>query len=63
MSQQGHSKLCPHCGKGITFSGADAARVEQALTQLQSQLGASGVKVTVKTRVKESTRPWWKFWA
>ncbi|HET8731618.1 MAG TPA: hypothetical protein VFM34_10990 [Moraxellaceae bacterium] len=59
----GHSKLCPQCGKSITFSGTDAARVEQALSQLQAQLGSANVKVTVKTRVKGAARPWWKFWA
>jgi hypothetical protein len=55
----GKTASCPSCGNQITFAGQDAAKVQNVIDQLVSQVGAGSVKVTVKAKVR---RPWWKVW-
>jgi uncharacterized Zn finger protein len=56
----GSALACEGCGALIRFKGADTAKVQQALDELQAKLGA-GAKVNVRVNVKPR-RPWWKFW-
>jgi hypothetical protein len=55
-----NTKLCPGCGTSIRFSGADAGKVQDAISQLDS-LGP-GVSVKVNVNVK-SKKPWWRSWS
>jgi hypothetical protein len=48
------------CGQTIRFKGADTAKAQQALDELQGKLGGSA-KLNVRVKVKRA-RPWWKFW-
>ena len=57
----GSSSACTHCGEIVRFQGADTARVQRALDELQGKLGGADVKVNVRVNVKRK-RPWWKFW-
>lgn len=50
---------CPHCGKQVRFK-AQSGDMQQLVTQLGS-LG-SDVKVKVNVKVRDKSRPWWKFW-
>jgi hypothetical protein len=55
-----NTKLCPGCGTSMRFSGADAGKVQDAISQLDS-LGP-GVSVKVNVNVK-SKKPWWRSWS
>jgi hypothetical protein len=54
----GNLKACPACSAPVRFSGTDASKIQEVI----SQLGAVGPGVSVKVRVK-TKRPWWRFWS
>jgi hypothetical protein len=56
----GSSATCTHCGELLRFQGADTAKVQRALDELQGRPGGANVKVNVRVNVKPK-RPWWKF--
>ena len=56
----GSSAACTSCGEVLRFQGADTAKVQRTIEELQAKLGGSHVKVNVKVNVRR--RPWWKFW-
>ena len=57
----GSSAVCTSCGEVVRFKGADTAKVQRALDELQGKLGGANVKVNVRVNVRRK-RPWWKFW-
>ena len=56
----GSSAACTSCGEVLRFQGADTAKVQRTLEELQGKLGGPNVKINVKVNVRR--RPWWKFW-